>query len=39
MPPPDSHPMDIGRPMHMEFDTFAQSNFDSKSLLLKMVFK
>lgn len=37
MPPPENRPLDIGRPMNIEYDTYSPTNVNLKQLLEEMV--
>jgi hypothetical protein len=37
MPPPENRPLEMGRPMHIEYEPFTPPNFDPQKLLLDMV--
>ncbi|CAG7838458.1 unnamed protein product [Allacma fusca] len=36
MPPPENRPMEMGRPMHLDYDTISASNLDTKKMLLSL---
>ena len=37
MPPPENRPMEMGRPMNLEYDIVPPSNLDPKKLLVRLV--
>jgi len=37
MPPPENRPLEMGRPMHIDYDTYPSTDFDPRKLLLNMV--
>jgi len=37
LPPPENRPMELGRPMHIDYETYISQEFDLKKMVLEMV--